>query len=237
MLSNQRMNRLEKQQVYESLVKQRKQCRLCSPIGLTNPAIPELARLDAPHIGAWTRWLDDLSADLMIVGQDWGPVDLFIHQNGLDKDIYTNRALTKLLAQAGIPVEPAPIARSNSRVFATNAVLCLKQDGTKSKVSPACFDHCGPNFLLPQIQLVRPKVVVALGQAAYRAIMKAFGLEATNFQTAVDSPQPVELMPGTCLIPVYLCTRLVMNTHRTEKQQQADWLRVAAALEPKSFAS
>jgi uracil-DNA glycosylase len=167
----------------------------------------------------------------MIIGQDWGPVDLFIHQNGLDKHAYTNRELIELLAHAGIPVDPAPVVRSNSGVFATDAVLCLKRDGPKAKVSPACFDNCGPQFLPPQIQLVRPKVVVAMGKAAHDATMRAFGLEPANFRTAVDSPQAVELMPGTCLIPVYLCTRLIMKTHRSE-EQQADGLRITTALKP-----
>ena len=72
----------DKDILYAALVQERKACRLCEQIGLTNPAVAELIDIDAPQVGPWTRWLGNLKADLMIVGQEWGDVNQFRRQKG-----------------------------------------------------------------------------------------------------------------------------------------------------------
>lgn len=56
----------------QALVQKRKQCRLCR--GVTNCSeFPQ----DSDQIGPWSLWHGDLDADILLVGQDWGDVDLF----------------------------------------------------------------------------------------------------------------------------------------------------------------
>jgi hypothetical protein len=77
---------------------------------------------------------------------------------------------------------------------------------------------------------VRPKVVVTLGERAYVAVRDEFRLWPRQaFGKAVRS-EPVELLPGTFLAPVYHCGARVLNTHRQPDQQRLDWTRVQDVL-------
>jgi DNA polymerase len=221
----------EKQATYRALVVQRKTCFRCAHLGLTNPSAPGLSTFDADQIGPWTRWLGDLDADVMIIGQDWGDVDGFRRQEGLDNESATNRTLRELLAHVGIDVDPAPRSSQRSRVFLTNAALCLKQGGAQAPVHPAWFKNCAPAFLRPQIDLVQPRVVVTLGERAYCAVMREFELRPRTFRGAVEAETPVNLRIGTVLVPVYHCGQRTININRDRSKQFKDWLRVKAALD------
>ena len=224
-----RLNSL-KLTAYRALVKERKECTRCAVLGLTNPASDELRHLDSDQVGPWTRWQGDLNADLMVVAQDWGDVAGFIRQSGVDNESATNRMLCDLLAHAGVQVTVPPASSYDSRVFLTNAVLCLKFGDAQTPVHKECFANCGSNFLRKQIEIVRPRVVVSLGEWAYRSIMKSFGMVPLRFRDAVDSVGPVALFHGTSLVPVYHCGRRILNTHRNREAQFSDWLRVQRAL-------
>ena len=215
---------------YRALVEERKTCTRCMSLGLTNPATAELCHLDSDQIGPWTRWQGDLDADLMVVGQDWGDVAGFILQSGVDNDSRTNRLIRELLAYVGIKVIAPPARSSKSKVFLTNAVLCLKHGDCQSPVSRHWYKNCGPNFLRPQIEIVRPKVVVAMGEWSYRTIMHAFGLSPVRFREAVGSADPIELFTGTVLVPVYHCSPRILNSHRKRDAQFMDWVRVQRGL-------
>lgn len=215
---------------YRALVEERKACSLCVLLGLTNPASAELRHLDSDQIGPWTRWQGDLDADIMVVAQDWGDVEGFKRQTGIDNESATNRMLRELLAHVGVQVSAPPTRANVSRVFLTNAVLCLKHGNAQTAISPLCFANCGPTFLRRQIEIVCPRVVVSLGECSYRAIMKAFGLVPLSFRRAVESANPIMLFPGTCLVPVYHCGRRILNTHRDRESQFEDWGRVRRVL-------
>jgi uracil-DNA glycosylase family protein len=72
------------------------------------------------------------------------------------------RLLTELLEQAGI---------SRRRVYITNAVKCLPpKRGGSAEPAPEALAACRP-FLLREIELVRPAVLVALGRTATQALL------------------------------------------------------------------
>lgn len=217
---------------YRSMVMSRKACTLCTSSGLTNPAAPSLASLDAGEIGPWTRWQGDLDAAVLVVGQDWGDVASFLRQGGVDTESPTNRMLRELLAYVGVSILPPPGAGQRMGVFLTNAILCLKQGGAQAPVRDEWFTNCGQAFLRGQIELVHPKVVVTLGERAYRAIAGAFALAPQVFRIAVESSAVVRLVPGTVLVPVYHCGQRTLNTHRKRDAQFRDWNRVKAILGP-----
>jgi|GEM_PF-334123 len=219
---------------YRALVEKRKTCTRCMSMGLTNPSAAELCHLDSDQIGPWTRWQGDLDADIMVVGQDWGDVTSFRRQSGIDNNSRTNQLIRELLAHVGIKVSAPPAISRESKVFLTNSVLCLKGGDCQSQVSRYWYDNCGPNFLRPQIEIVRPKIVVAMGEWAYRTIMKSFRLGPMRFNEAVESTDSILLLPGTLLVPVYHCSPRILNTHRKKEVQFADWRRVQYRLNIKS---
>jgi hypothetical protein len=116
---------------YEKLVRARKHCRKCHP-ELRNPA--EFDH-DADEVGPWSRWLASRPAELILVGQDWGDVGYFQKYKGRDiPDNRTNKRLIKYLKLLGFEVGPPNITDHTSGVFATNAILCLKQGGLSAPV-------------------------------------------------------------------------------------------------------
>lgn len=206
-------------------------------MGVRNPSSPSLRKWDSHHIGPWTRWLGDLNARVMVVGQDWGSRSLFEKQGGLDlPSNATNRRLRELLALVGVEVPDVADEPPSTGVFLTNAVLCLKGGGSQSVVAAEWFTNCGTSFLRPQIELVRPRVVVTLGERAYEALMNAFGLQRRKFREAVESPG-IALATGTTAVAVYHCGRRVRNKDRRDPEQEHDWVRVRRALDSVSGAS
>ncbi len=109
---------------YERLVSERKGCSQCA--GLTNPSRVCGGAFDSEHIGPYSRWHGDLEADLVIVGKEFAPVDKFIeHRGAPGRDVPTNLRLPNYLKNAGFDPGTAETSIQDSRLFFTNAILCL----------------------------------------------------------------------------------------------------------------
>jgi DNA polymerase len=213
---------------YAELVSRRKACRACT--GLTNPSAVDDGAFDSNHVGPWSRWQGNLSADLMLVGQDWGDTRYFRRFRGLDDDNNpTNRTLMKLLQGIGIVIGPPSSADNDGQVFFTNAVLCLKEGGLQGPVQPAWFLNCAP-FLRRQIEIIAPKVVVTLGAHALLAVRQALQLRPRGLASSVADTEGEILVGTTRLFAVYHCAARVLNRHRKLDVQIQDWARVGNAL-------
>ncbi|HVS81921.1 MAG TPA: uracil-DNA glycosylase family protein [Pyrinomonadaceae bacterium] len=223
---------IDKRVRYDSLVKNRKACQACS--GLTNPSTIEGGVFDCDEIGAWSLWQGNLDAQVMVVGQDWGDVNWFLRVKGRPTSTSpTNTALVQLLAAAGLTINLANQTTGRGSLFFTNAVLCMKPNserGAQSPVRPEWLRNCGKRFLRPLIEIVKPKVVVCLGEKPYRAVMTAYGITPRRFRYAVDSGQPDKLHGGPLVFPVYHCGAIVSNTHRRRAAQLEDWKRIGKFL-------
>ena len=211
------------------MVSARKACRQCE--GLVNASALQGGAFDSAEIGPWTRWLGDLQARLMIVGQDWGDQRAFETQKGLDTArSATNVILRELLASIGVQVPEVGVGSGPAGVFLTNAVLCFKDHGCQGPVRPEWFEACGSRFLRPQIEIVNPRVVVCLGERAYRAVLAAYELPMyRRWRAEVEGPG-LTLPGGPRAVPVYHCGRRILNTDRKRDEQFRDWQRIAAVL-------
>jgi uracil-DNA glycosylase family 4 len=209
---------------YRQLVTLRKQCSACSP-ALQNPASIEAGALDSLEIGPYTRWQGSQKASIVVVGQDFADVRAFIRNRGTPgAAIPTNQALVELFESVGIKL---PLPNSNTqdeRLFFTNAVLCLKgtkRVGMQGGLDPTHFENCRA-FLKRTIALVRPKVIVALGQEALNSTWRAF---------RSDPAPPLGLAVGQLhcltqrmhLLPVYHPGRRNQNMFRSFPEMLADW--------------
>jgi uracil-DNA glycosylase len=214
---------------YDKLVEARKVCHEC--VGLTNPSECEGGAFDCDAIGEWSRWQGNLSAPLMIVGQDWGDVQWFVREKGHSTDwSRTNRTLLELLASIGFNLK-LPSETRDGILFFTNAVLCLKRGGAQAPVRPQWFRNCGRLFLRPTIELVQPKAVVCVGEKAYRAVLGAWEIKPRKFIDAVTSKDPVVLSPlGPAVFSVYHCSARTQNTNRNIVAQREDWKRIGEFL-------
>lgn len=239
---------MSKAERYTALVRARKAFDAGAAHGLVNPATVEGGQYDSDEVGPWTRWAGDLDADVMVVGQDWGDVRYFVKQRGFDLPRNpTNLALADLLAGVGRPLPPvptapdpgAPDANRTAGVFLTNASLWLKTGGLSAPVDASWFAESAAPFLLEQIAVVQPRVVVALGARAYHAILAAYDLPVAPglFRVVVETPVGLALsgVPGAPLLfGVYHCGARIRNTTRPLDQQRQDWARIRDALDGRS---
>ncbi|HEY9625790.1 MAG TPA: uracil-DNA glycosylase family protein [Coleofasciculaceae cyanobacterium] len=217
---------MSKEEDYNALVQSRKSCHLC--LGLTNPAVCGNGDFDSDHMGPWTRWQGNLNAKLMIIGQDWGDLAYFLNNEGVESPKNpTNHNLMRLLASIGVNIDPLPkFSEFEGQVFLTNAILCLKQGGLQGAVRQEWFDSCGTKHLKPNIELVRPEVLISLGSMAYEVLQKLYDLPSVPFRDAVNSQSGIILSSGTQYFPMYHCGSRIINTHRKFAQQIEDWARV-----------
>lgn len=220
-----------KRERYEALVYARKACQLCAKHGLRNPS--RYPKFDSDEIGPWSRWQGNLDAPLMVVGQDWGPAAVFERQEGGDSDTsQTSRNLRSLLSSIGHDVGPPGSPEGQDILFLTNAILCLREN-VKAEDSElrAWSAHCRDPFLRQQIEIVSPKVVVALGEVAFNSVCGAYALRPPAFSAAVLSPVGIPLRTGTLLLATYHCGPQTVRTGtRSLEEQKLDWRRVGEAL-------
>lgn len=237
------MNKIEE---YKKLVDERKACRRCNHLGLTNPAEikDEYGKpLDSDQIGPWSRWQGKLDAPLMVVGQDWGGTRYFKDNRGLDKPRnFTNLALVELIKLAGFSIQDIYLPQGQNVLFFTNAILCLKEGNLDAKVNKKWYEKCDL-FLRRQIEIVNPVVVVGLGEKAYRAILKSFGMnvmkESDPLKPEVERKEGRMLPNGSRVFAVYHCSPNVQRRKqpktgkpiRTLEEQEKDWLRIRRFLE------
>ena len=203
---------------YEQLVKCRKACSLCS--ALENPSRCEQGHYDSRHIGPWSQWQGHLNAELMVVGQDWGDTNYFIKNQGLKAQRVTRRTTCSVnyscplaLTLAGPPHD----CRNDGQVFlrrmpffASRRLVASLQGNVKKE----WFSNCGKTFLRPLIEIVGPKVVVCLGERAWRSVTAAFDQPAGRFRDSVENPRGVQIMDGAVAMAVYHCGARILNTHR-----------------------
>ena len=210
----------DKRSVYRELVARCRACTRCHP---------ELENVgDALHPSPWVRLFDhsggelrSISADLVVVGQDFSASD---RVNGPNREpdpyIPTNKNLRKLLSEAGFSVD---------QVYLTNAILCLKPGRDLSGPTRAAwFRECRP-FLKQTIEIVGPRAVVGLGAKAWEAVQRAFDLTPQPLARAVEQG-PLPVPNGPLLVAMYHCGGLGLVSRPLDRQRQ-DWARLGARLD------
>ena len=179
----------------------------------------------------------------MIIGQDWGDERYFVENQGLDSPTNpTNVALQELVSSIGLQLPQPPTAgaipdprSADCGIWLTNALLWLKTGGLSAKVRDDWFGDVAAHFLKAQIDIVQPRVIVALGQRAYDLVLSSYDLPKRRgpFLSMVEMKVPVILPPeshAARLIGVYHCGIRIQNTLRSLTKQKADWDRVRSAL-------
>ena len=216
-----------KEPAYIDLVNKRKRCNLCE--GLKNPS--DFPDYDIAEIGAWSLWQNGLDADLLLVGQDWGGIDYFKQHKGRDVgENPTNKNLVTLFHSLGIPIEGPESGKKNSRLFFTNAILCLKEGGLTTPVEQQFATVCCSVFLKPLIDLMHPKVVIALGKFAYESIAVSYNLRVLPFRDAVENIDGFQIGKNSRLFPVYHCGARGWNINRKGPVQLEDWKKIGRYL-------
>lgn len=209
---------------YTALVKKRKAHKF-RDAELTNPAA---TRFDVDEIEPWAQWQNNLHATVLVVGQEFCDVDTYIRTEAKverhpDRYEYpSNKNLREYLQLLGLdPGHPAAPNRANP-VFFTNCVMGLKKPPMSANFKPKWMLESGAEFLLPLIKLIRPRVIIPIGNHATRSLGQLLHFKVGAHGAAVQNHVERE---GMVICPVYHTGGLGFR-HRPRAQQLEDWSRV-----------
>jgi restriction system protein len=131
---------------------------------------------DLDFVVPWTVGAQNIDAELMIVGQDWISED-YLNKNsapekrqkrrelGQDPNLATNKNLKRLLKDH--------FDLSFSHTYATNVLVFIKRGAADADVPMKDFEYCARKFTCPQIRIVKPRMVLCLGEKTFNAMRRA----------------------------------------------------------------
>jgi hypothetical protein len=130
---------------------------------------------DCDHVVPWTISACNVDADLMLIAQDWASEDFL---NGLTEvqrqmqralgqfpDLPTNQKTQDLLAEH--------MSISFYETYATEAFAFVKRGKMDARIPFRDLVRSAAAYALPQIAIVRPKIVLCLGSASFNAVRRA----------------------------------------------------------------
>ena len=232
---------MNKERKYKQLVVERKECNDCEMEGMVNPST---LQYDCYEINAWSQWQNSLSAKIMLVGQDWGDIEIFKLFKGLDAGTRknpegqnsTNKTLQNLFRETfgyELDVPQKAYGKHYSDLFFTNVVLCLKPHekgrGMSSSLKTRCAVHCAEKFLKRLVEIIQPQVVIALGQKAFESIARSYRLDLKPYSLRknVGRHFALDKNENTILFPIYHCSPESEHyNNRKMPEQLEDWKRI-----------
>lgn len=221
---------------YELLVQNRKTCGECGSKVVTNPST---TMYDCNQLNAWSQWQNSLSAQILLVGMDWGSVKHFTDNHGKDPPDPTNESIEELFRIIGHEIsvpDGETYGKKDPDLFFTNVVLCLRnRDKMQGNIPQKIANTCARKFTKKLIEMIRPKVVVALGQVASKAMADCYNddkhsvILPKTMKETVDNEKHrrgFRLNNDTVMFPVFHCGAWGRNRNRPFETQKKDWLKI-----------
>ena len=143
---------------------------------------------ECDFVSPYTKSAGNVDAEIFILLQDWssdeslrGLLDSDCVHYGLTRKLPTNKRLIELLRYH--------FAAELGDVYATNLFPFIKKGNISSSLPMRDLIRAAQEFALPQIRIVRPKLVVCLGLQTFNAIRIACGHKAVQrMNEAIASP-------------------------------------------------
>lgn len=163
----------------------------------------------------WTDWYQRLDAEIMIIGQDWGP---YIDMENLNKKyqenqtrnnwkelIETEKSLTKRQLTNFIKESSNNEVINLDNFYITNAIMCARQ-GTSYRADNINLKKSTINckdFLKEQITIINPKIILTLGYYPLLALSEIFNFEIKATLKECIKSNPYFKVENYTIIPLY----------------------------------
>jgi hypothetical protein len=143
---------------------------------------------ECDHVSPYTKTAGNVDADVFLMLQDWsssraleGEVCQDSIELGHSSAIYTNLHLKQLLERH--------FGLSLAQTYGTNLFPFIK-NGAMNALIPRCdMVRAAQVYGLPQIEIVKPRIVVCFGAATFNALRSAWGLgRVSSVQQGIASP-------------------------------------------------
>lgn len=144
------------------------------------------------YVSPYTKGAHNLNASIMIILQDWSSdIELktsndealkTIIEFGRNAGFPTNKNLERYLDIFNCSIQ---------NTYTTNLFPFIKNNHVGSDIPNKVFTWAAKEFALPQIEIIKPKIVICAGLATFNAIRRAYGLSpAPNMNSAMDGSSP-----------------------------------------------
>lgn len=224
----------EKQKKLEKLFEELGNCNQCLSFPNLNKSLINIYQnldfsVNIPSI--WTDWFHRVDSSIMIIGQDWGPYqemktlhDKLNYDKSNWKDlIESEKSNTKKLLAYYIE-QSSQGTYTLDDLFVTNAILCARKgnsyrgDNIDLKKSTL---NCS-KYLLRQIEIVKPKVIVTLGYYPLLSLASIFGFPISKTLKEIIQCYPEIKVCDFVIIPVYHPVAQIKKEEQL-KQYQKIW--------------
>lgn len=224
----------EKQKKLEKLFEELGNCNQCLSFPNLNKSLINIYQnldfsVNIPSI--WTDWFHRVDSSVMIIGQDWGPYqemktlhDKLNYDKSNWKDlIESEKSNTKKLLAYYIEQSSQGMYTLDD-LFVTNAILCARKgnsyrgDNIDLKKSTL---NCS-KYLLRQIEIVKPKVIVTLGYYPLLSLASIFGFPISKTLKETIQCYPEIKVCDFVIIPVYHPVAQIKKEEQL-KQYQKIW--------------
>lgn len=224
----------EKQKKLEKLFEELGNCNQCLSFPNLNKSLINIYQnldfsVNIPSI--WTDWFHRMDSSIMIIGQDWGPYqemktlhDKLNYDKSNWKDlIESEKSNTKKLLAYYIEQSSQGMYTLDN-LFVTNAILCARKgnsyrgDNIDLKKSTL---NCS-KYLLRQIEIVKPKVIVTLGYYPLLSLASIFGFPISKTLKETIQCYPEIKVCDFVIIPVYHPVAQIKKEEQL-KQYQKIW--------------
>lgn len=204
-----------KESEFDSLIEELKNCQQCMNHRCPNKSLINIYDnydfcTNIPSI--WTDWFHRLDSEIMIIGQDWGPYQDMKKLNELltkDKSnwnelIESEKSNTKKLLDSYIK-ESSNNKYSITNIFITNAIMCARQGnnyrGNNIDLKKSTME-CS-KYLLKQIEIVKPKVILTLGYYPLLSLSYILGFQIDKTLRGTIMNTPEIKTDNYIIIPLY----------------------------------
>lgn len=207
---------------YNHIVDKRKEYKF-DDIEICNPTALNIAFDE--HLNAWGYWHGNLNADILLIGQDFGDQTYYLNNGGKDDPKNaTNVNLSYLFGELGINTGQSDDPNTDAKLYFTNAFLGVKKGGMAAPIKKAWFADTAKKFIRPLIQLIEPKIIIAMGSKAYEVVSLIYKLDQKPMKKIVDT-NPILLDNNKKLFVVYHCSKLGMANRNFDAQRE-DWRKI-----------
>lgn len=163
----------------------------------------------------WTDWYRRLDSKIMVIGQDWGPYTDMQKLNKLFLDnptkenwknlIEEEQSLTKKQLTKYLISSSGGKLNSIDNIYITNAIMCARKGNNyrDNNIDLKYSSISCSKFLLKQIEIVKPQIILTLGYYPLLALSKIFDFQLHRTLKQCIENNPIIKINNYIIIPLY----------------------------------
>jgi len=153
------------------------------------------------HVVPYSKSACNTNCEIMFIAQDWASEDFMMRgpdfeqaQHGHDKKLPFNKLFFRILDEI--------FNMKFSDTYSTDAFVFIKPGKMDAKIPAKDMCRSSLQYALPQIDIIKPKLVICMGGSPYNGIRRALGMKSVKVKDALGemfSYGQTRIMIGTHL--------------------------------------